>query len=173
MFQCYHSQIIRSETQMNGLLCMIRRARSRVYLSIVIRFPISNIVNNRTWIMPMKLNKYTRKSIIFLPRILLISNKSPFLYNFYRRECYAPTKSNRSTYFQANIPQFFKSNFPHLTPYLSIISFHTREKLARSSILEKEKKEKKKIFTKNRPTTPAPDSLVKLANDKSKIEKWI
>lgn len=82
-FPCYHSQIIRSETQMNGLLCMIRLARSRVYLSIVIRFPISNIVNNRTWIMPMKLNKYTRKSIIFLPRILLISHKSPFLYNIF------------------------------------------------------------------------------------------
>lgn len=73
--QCYQSQIIPSETQMNGILCMIRLARSRVYLSIVIRFPISNIVNNRTWIMPMKLNKYTRKLIIFLPCVLLINNR--------------------------------------------------------------------------------------------------
>lgn len=91
--QCYQSQIIPSETQMNGILCMIRLARSRVYLSIVIRFPISNIVNNRTWIMPMKLNKYTRKLIIFLPCVLLINNRH-FSFIFIL-ENVIPTKFNR------------------------------------------------------------------------------
>lgn len=123
--QCYQSQIIPSETQMNGILCMIRLARSRVYLSIVIRFPISNIVNNRTWIMPMKLNKYTRKLIIFLPCVLLINNKSPFFFHFYLRECYT-NKIQSMEYFQANIPQFFfLIKFPTFNSYLSIISIHS------------------------------------------------
>lgn len=95
-------------------------ARSRVYLSFVIRFPISNIVNNRTWIMPMKLNKYTRKLIIFLPCVLLINNKSPFFFNFYPRECYTnKIKSMNDEIFPAKYPSIFffkKSNFPHLTP---------------------------------------------------------
>lgn len=123
--QCYQSQIIPSETQMNGILCMIRLARSRVYLSIVIRFPISNIVNNRTWIMPMKLNKYTRKLIIFLPCVLLINN-CHFSFIFIL-ENVIPIKLNRwniSRQMSLNF-FFFLIKFPTFNSYLSIISIHS------------------------------------------------
>lgn len=122
--QCYQSQIIPSETQMNGILCMIRLARSRVYLSIVIRFPISNIVNNRTWIMPMKLNKYTRKLIIFLPCVLLINNRH-FSFIFIL-ENVIPTKFNRwNISKQISLNFFFLIKFPTFNSYLSIISIHS------------------------------------------------